>query len=263
MTFTRLLTPAVFAATLALPASPAAAQHRGGGRASHGAVSRGSAVARSAPVYRGGFDRGRIVVRGGVLPRGGFYYRPFYSGYRTYRPYYSFRPHFSLGIGLWAGYPISWSAYYGYGYPYSYGYYPVAPYYNGYYGSYPSYPPTYYDDPPSSTPSYYPPSNSGYGSTYPQQPQQPSGGSIAMQPGTEQQASGGVTFEITPGNASVFVDGTYMGTGTEFGSSAQPLGLSVGKHHIEIRAEGYRTMSFDADVTAGQVTPYRADLQRQ
>jgi hypothetical protein len=264
MTLTRFITPTVLAAALAFTASPAAAQRRGGGRVSHGAVSHGTAAARSAPVYRGGFNGNRVVVRGGVLPRSGFYYRPSYSGYYNYRPYYTFRPHVSLGIGLWAGYPIGWSAYFAYGYPYYNGYYPAAPsYYGGYYGyPSPSYPPNYYDDPPTSTAPNYPPNTSDYGSTYPQQPQQ-GAGSIAVQPGNAQQPSGGVTFEITPGNASVFVDGTYMGTGGEFGPTTQPLGLSVGRHHVEIRAEGYRTMSFDADVTAGQVTPYRAELQRQ
>lgn len=272
MTLTRLLTSTVLAAALALTATPAAAQHRGGSRgvarggASRGAPSRGVAIQRSTPIYRGSYGGGaRVIVRRGVLPRGGFYYRPYYSGYYSYRPYYTFRPHFSLGIGLWAGYPVSWSAYFGYGYPYYYGYYPAAPYY-GYYGYpyYPSYPPSYYDDPPSAPSSSYPSNTYGYGSTYPQQAQPPqSGGSVAVQPGADQQASGGVTFEITPSNASVFVDGTYMGTGAEFGPTMQPLGLSVGRHRIEIRAEGYQTMSFDADVTAGQITPYRATLQRQ
>lgn len=273
MTLTRFVTPTVLAAALALSATPAAAQHRGGSRGgAHGGPSHGVAVSRSAPVYRGGgYSSGHVVVRGGVFAHGGYYYRPYYSGYYNYRPYYTFRPHFSLGIGLWAGYPISWSAYFGYGYPYDYGYYPAAPYYSGYYGyPYPSYSPYYYDDPPATAaPNYqsnYPPGNSGYGSYYPQQQpsQQPQqqGGTITMQPGTEQQASGGVTFEITPSNASVFVDGTYMGTGSEFGPTMQPLGLSVGRHHVEIRAEGYRTMTFDADVAAGQVTPYRATLQR-
>src|SRR5690242_14505724 len=114
MTLTRLVTPTVLAAALAFTASPAAAQHRGGGRASHGTVSRGTAVVRSTPVYRGGGFRGSVVVRGGVFRTGGFYYRPSYSGYYSYRPYYTFRPHISLGIGLWAGYPVSWSAYFGY-----------------------------------------------------------------------------------------------------------------------------------------------------
>lgn len=253
---------------------------------SRGSVSHSVAVPRSAPAFRGGVS-GRAVVRGGVLPGGGYYYRPNYYG-SYYRPFYSFVPRFSLGLGLWVGNPFSWSAYYGYGYPYYGAYYP--PYYYGAYSSpYPYYPPYSYDDPPrSSAPAYPPPSNYGDNSgTYPQPPngytyqqqpngtfqQQPNGayqqqpnGSIGVpqggQPG-DQQASGGMTFEITPSDASVFIDGTYMGTGHDFGPTLQPLGLSVGRHHIEIRAEGYKTMSFDADVTAGQVTPYRATLQRR
>ena len=265
MTLKRLLTPTVLTAALALCATPAAAQHRGGARVSRGSVSHGVAVPRSTPAFRGGFS-GRVVVRGGVLPRGGYYYRPYYST-NYYRPFYTFVPRFSLGIGLWAGSPFSWSAYYGYGYPYYYGgYYPPAPYYYGSYSSpYPYYPPYSYDDPPSSTAPAYPPPNNYGGNTGQPSPQQPNG-SVGVQPGVQspdQQASGGVTFEITPSDASVFVDGTYMGTGRDFGPTMQPLGLSVGRHHIEIRAEGYQTMSFDADVTNGQVTPYRATLQRR
>ena len=40
------------------------------------------------------------------------------------------------------------------------------------------------------------------------------------------------------------------------------MGLASGRHHIEIRASGYRTMAFDVDVTPGQVTPYQGTLQR-
>ncbi|MGH9411283.1 MAG: PEGA domain-containing protein [Vicinamibacterales bacterium] len=198
-----------------------------------------------------------------VVVGGGYYGRSYYS----YRPYYSFVPRISLGLGLWAGYPISWSASWGYN-PYYYdGYYPSYPYYSypNAYSAYPSYPP-----PPPDDSAY------GSGSTYPQQPypqqqypqqpvqpQQPQNGSMNVQPGAPQNATGGVSFDVTPGTASVFVDGTYMGTGADFGPSAQPLGLTPGRHHVEIRAEGYQTMSFDADVTAGQVTPYRATLQRR
>ena len=72
-----------------------------------------------------------------------------------------------------------------------------------------------------------------------------------------------MSFQITPGSAAVFVDGTYIGTAGTFGPSSQPLGLIPGRHHIEIRAEGYQTMTFDADVTAGQVIPYQGTLQRK
>ena len=60
----------------------------------------------------------------------------------------------------------------------------------------------------------------------------------------------------------MFVDGTYVGTVGSFSPNAQPLGLTPGRHHIEVRAQGYRTMSFDTDVIAGQVIPYRGTLSR-
>ena len=84
-----------------------------------------------------------------------------------------------------------------------------------------------------------------------------------MRPGTTSSAPGGVSLEITPSTASVFVDGAYMGTGAEFGPSFRPLGLATGRHHIEVRANGYETISFEATVTAGQVVPYQASLQRK
>ena len=43
--------------------------------------------------------------------------------------------------------------------------------------------------------------------------------------------------------------------------TTQPLGLAAGRHHIELRASGYRTMAFDVDIVAGQVIPYRGALQ--
>jgi hypothetical protein len=70
-----------------------------------------------------------------------------------------------------------------------------------------------------------------------------------------------VSFEITPGNAQLFVDGSYIGTVDQFTPTTQPLGLTPGRHHIEIRAQGYRTMVFDADIIAGQVIPYQGAMQ--
>ena len=62
--------------------------------------------------------------------------------------------------------------------------------------------------------------------------------------------------------AQVFVDGQYVGTVGQFTPTSQPLGLTPGRHHIEIRAQGYRTMDFDADILAGQVIPYQGTLER-
>jgi hypothetical protein len=179
---------------------------------------------------------------------------------RFYRPYYSFRPRLSFGFGLWAGYPIA--------YPYSYGYYD--PYYDpygywyGYSNPYPypaynySYPSTRYPAYPSSA---YP--QSAYPqSTYPQSAYPPASGSVGVQPRQVEAEIGGMSFEITPTTAQVFVDGSLVGTVGEFTPTTRPLGLTPGRHRIEIRAPGYQTMDFDADIVGGQVIPYQGTMQR-
>jgi hypothetical protein len=300
MTISTILTPVAFAAALALTAMPAdAGQHRGGGGhsgGSHGAAvsrgggsrggvsrgvtaSRGIARARSAPVFRSGVGiRGGVAIRDGVGIRRGIVvsggrFAPRIVGSRGfivgrsafYRPYYSFRPRISLGFGLWVGYPVPYPYYYDYPYGYAYPY-PVDPYAYGYAAPSYGYPAPAYAAP--NQPSGYPPNDpsSGYpaygsagqGNSQAQQPAP----SVGVQRGDEQSAPGGVSFDITPNTAAVFVDGTYVGTVATFGPTSQPLGLIAGRHHIEIRAAGYRTMTFEADVTPGQVIPYQGTLQR-
>lgn len=161
-------------------------------------------------------------------------------GYRSYpryyysRPYYVFRPRLSLGFGIWVGDPVPYPYIYApYGYPYP------DPYTYSYPESYPGYPPAQY--PSSQYPQAYP-----------------------TQPGTtvSPSAVGGVSFEITPSNAAVYVDGQYAGVVNDFNASAQPLSLAPGRHHIELQADGFIPLGFDVDVVAGQVIPYRGDLQR-
>jgi hypothetical protein len=267
------------------------------------AVSRGSTVSRGSAVTRGStFSRGAAVSRGYAQPRayssvarGSVRVAPRYIGSRGFgggvrfsRPYYSFRPRFSLGFGLWAGYPVPYYGGYAYDDPYAYGAYapsyPPAPYADPYAtGGYapspydnpaanPQYDPQYgqqqdpqygqqqYGYPPAQDPSAsYPPSGDPNGGYYPQQA--PAGGSIGVQPGGQQPVSGGVSFQITPSSAAVFVDNNFVGTVGLFDPTSQPLGLTTGRHHIEIRASGYQTMTFDADIVAGQVIPYQGTLQ--
>jgi hypothetical protein len=198
------------------------APQRGDGRA-YGNGGRGFYAPRTAP------SRGRAIAPF----RPGYSVRPYYYGRRPYyfaRPYYAFRPHFSIGFGIWVGYPVPWPYYdpygYVYGYPYPYPYpYPAQPY--------PSYPPS------------YPYAENGY-------PAEGSSGATTY---------GGVSFEITPPNAAIYVDGSYAGTCDQFTANAEPLPLEPGRHRIEIQAQGYRPIVFDAEVVAGQVIPYRGSLQ--
>ena len=72
---------------------------------------------------------------------------------------------------------------------------------------------------------------------------------------------GGLSFDITPNDAEVFVDGRDMGRVADFGPSMQPLSMAPGRHYVEVRANGYQTMVFDADVMAGQVLPYQGTMR--
>jgi hypothetical protein len=252
MTPSKILTSVCVLCMLTLVAVPASAQR--GGRQSPGP--RGGAIARgaphaSAPRFFGVARRTNVVTRGEFRQRAVFTARrgvvrvgpgPRVMGrpvvrvapYRLYRPYYNFRPRFSVGFGISVGYPVAYPYFYGYSYgypapyPYAYAYrsyrYPPAPYaYSGY--------------PPSSAPN-----------------------PVAVQPGTTA-STGGVSFEITPTTAAVYVNGAYVGTVADFGSTSQPLALAPGRYRIEVRAGGYETMVFDADVTQGRVIPYQGTLR--
>jgi len=192
---------------------------------------------------RGGgqvFTPGAGVPRGSAGVRGGTFNGRTFNRGTFNRPYYAFRPHVSLGFGLWAGYPVGWA------YPF---YYPPYPYY-------PNYP--YYPYP-------YEPVGPGY-SVAPPVDETPDTtpdeavGTAGVQP--DQSNLGGMSFEITPSDAQVFVDGNYVGTVGEFTPTTQPLGVPSGRHHVEIRDDGYQTMSFDVDIVAGQVIPYQGQMER-
>jgi hypothetical protein len=189
------------------------------------------------------------------------YYRPYYAYPYYAQPYYAFHPHVSIGFGFWAGYPVPYSSYYAY--PYSYGYpypYAAAPYAYEYPTQPYAYPAQPY--PPAGQSSVYP-SGPYPPSQYPNSPDDSAQQSAPPegQQGYQSAASGGVSFQITPDTAEVYVDGSFVGTAGSFGPRNEPLGLSTGRHHIEVRAPGYRTMSFDADIQSGQVIPYQGQLQ--
>ena len=137
--------------------------------------------------------------------------------------FHDFHPAFGLGFGLWAGSPWAW------GYPY-HGYYPYSyPYYSD------SYPYVSSDD------------SAPYTDT--------SGVNVQV---------GGLIFDVNPSSAELFVDGNPVGSVNQFTpTTQQPLELAPGRHHVEIRAAGYHTVRFDADITARQVIPYQGTLTRE
>jgi hypothetical protein len=193
--------------------------------------------------YQGRFESRAPVVVGRAAPRpvygNGYryeaprYFTPtshFYGGAIFSRPYYAFRPRYSFGFGLVVGYPVAFpNGYYYNPYAYSYGYpvygyaEPIPTYSDGYYGGYDSY----------------------YGSD-----------AYVNNAAT----FGGVTFDIQPTQAAIYIDGKFVGTVAQFSPEQPPLSLTLGRHHVDLRLAGFQTMSFDVDVLAGQVTPYQGGL---
>jgi len=110
----------------------------------------------------------------------------------------------------------------------------------------------------------YPIAYPAYAYSYPYPPEAPypypNAGPVTVAPGSAA-AAGGLSFEIEPSSAEVYVDGQYVGLSGDFAPTMQPLSLAPGRHHVEIRLAGYQPMSFDTDVMAGQVIPYQGTMQ--
>jgi hypothetical protein len=70
-------------------------------------------------------------------------------------------------------------------------------------------------------------------------------------------AYGGVSFDVTPSNAAVYVDGNYVGIVSDFSPTAAPLTLVPGPHYIDVEAPDCQPMTFDVNVMAGEVIPYQ------
>jgi hypothetical protein len=118
-------------------------------------------------------------------------------------------------------------------YPYNYGYYP----YN--YGYYP-----------------YNYGYSGYGYPYPPY----TAGISAVPP--QGALYGGVRLDVTPRDASVYVDGYYAGIVDDFDGALQRVALEPGPHRFEITAPGYEPVTFEVNVQPHQTVRYRADMLR-
>lgn len=73
---------------------------------------------------------------------------------------------------------------------------------------------------------------------------------------------GGLSFEINPATAQVWVDGVLAGVVDDFTVTSTPLLLAPGDHYVELRLAGYRTASFDVTIAAGEVTPYQGTLEQ-
>jgi hypothetical protein len=74
---------------------------------------------------------------------------------------------------------------------------------------------------------------------------------------------GALHLKVKPTEASVYVDGYYVGIVDDFDGVFQRLRLDAGPHHIEIQAPDYEPVAFDVNIQPGQTTTYRGELRKQ
>jgi hypothetical protein len=67
-----------------------------------------------------------------------------------------------------------------------------------------------------------------------------------------------VHLDVRPGDASVYVDGAFRGTGREL----RQLRLTPGRHRVEVVRPGFRTIERDLDVRSGEDANLDIDLDR-
>jgi hypothetical protein len=84
------------------------------------------------------------------------------------------------------------------------------------------------------------------------------GGRFGVVPGAR--IYGGVSFDIMPAYAPIYVDGNYIGVASDFGPYGMPLTLVPGPHRVMISVGGYRPITWNVTVLAGQVIPFHGTM---
>jgi hypothetical protein len=76
------------------------------------------------------------------------------------------------------------------------------------------------------------------------------------------QGEGSIRLKVKPNDAKVYVDGYFVGTVDNFDGAFQKLKIPAGRHHIEVKADGFEPAAFDTTVAPDQTLTYQGDLKR-
>jgi hypothetical protein len=71
-----------------------------------------------------------------------------------------------------------------------------------------------------------------------------------------------VRLDILPKRAAVFVDGGYMGHGSDFGGRFHSMLVSPGKHQLKVTLDGYRTYEAEINATASNKSQMKIVLEK-
>ena len=82
------------------------------------------------------------------------------------------------------------------------------------------------------------------------------------QPSYAAGADGELRLKVKPKDASVYVDGDYVGSVDDFDGLFQRLSIARGPHHIEIQADGYSPLELDVQIESYRTVTYSGELQK-
>jgi len=83
---------------------------------------------------------------------------------------------------------------------------------------------------------------------------------VAAEPAPPPPPMGALRLEVEPKEAlQIYVDGVYLGTPADLGDE---LELTTGTRRIELRARGYRSLTFSAEIVDGRSITYRGSLDQ-
>jgi hypothetical protein len=74
--------------------------------------------------------------------------------------------------------------------------------------------------------------------------------------------SGALRLKVKPDTASVYVDGEAVGLVNKYDGLFQKLHLDGGTHRVEIRAPGYKALTFNVRIETGHTETYRGELEK-
>lgn len=77
----------------------------------------------------------------------------------------------------------------------------------------------------------------------------------------DEASTGRVRLEIEPEDASVYLDGKFVGTGTDLARLRAGLVLEPGKHRLAVVRPGHRSQEMDFDVKAGEEVELEVELE--